>query len=201
MTDGSDDVADPADVDGTETVGGTPDAEQTGTGRGDAAEANAGDSESEPEEGASDPPLADLARRLSDRRRGRETDAASASAAALDAEQAPERGDAPGGSDDPFREMSVAEVAEEELWSSLSADEAAVRVGASESASAATPADEGAEATPESDERVVSKGDYCQKCPHLHEPPELACTHEGTEIVAVEDAEHFRVRNCPMVDE
>ncbi|MEZ3117073.1 hypothetical protein RYH80_14245 [Halobaculum sp. MBLA0147] len=50
-------------------------------------------------------------------------------------------------------------------------------------------------------EHVVDKRQYCQQCPHLADPPELGCTHEGTEIVEVTDAEHFRVRACPVIGE
>lgn len=50
-------------------------------------------------------------------------------------------------------------------------------------------------------EHVVDKRQYCQQCPHLADPPELDCTHEGTEIVEVTDAEHFRVRACPVIGE
>ncbi|WP_248895464.1 hypothetical protein [Haloplanus halobius] len=52
----------------------------------------------------------------------------------------------------------------------------------------------------EADEHVVPKREFCQQCPHFTEPPETACTHEGTTIVEVVDDEHFRVRNCPVVD-
>lgn len=185
MTDESDDSGSDGagQRDGAEGKDG---AEQT-----DGAEAGASDAEA---------PLSDLARHVSDRRRGREpTD--SASRRSGDAEQATERGGASGGSDDPFRQMSVAEIDEEVLWSSLEGgEEPTVTVGPAEPAGAGDLADEEATATANANETVVPKGEYCQKCPYLHDPPELACTHEGTEIVAVEDADHFRVRDCPMVE-
>jgi len=65
----------------------------------------------------------------------------------------------------------------------------------------AVPADE-APATewpdPDRDVRTIPK-DTCHSCPHFGEPPELACTHEGTDILAMPDSEHFRVADCPMV--
>ncbi|MFA1611439.1 hypothetical protein [Halobellus rubicundus] len=148
-----------------------------------------------------DAPLADLARQVSERRRQRESGAAST--ASLDADPESEvEPEADVDPDEPFRKMSVAEIDEESLWSSLEdASEPSIAVGSLTSGDAAGEDTEGAKATDEPNEHVISKGDYCQKCPYLHDPPELACTHEGTDIVAVEDAEHFRVRNCPMVDE
>lgn len=63
----------------------------------------------------------------------------------------------------------------------------------------------GAEATPVDDgegvaDHVVPKSEFCQRCEHFAAPPELACHHEGTTIVGLEDSDHFRVRNCPMVE-
>lgn len=167
-----------------------------------------GSSEGRPAESRPDPdadaPLADLARRVSDRRRASDSESAAQSGTPPDVESV-EREEPPAEGDDPFRRMSVAEIDEETLWSSLEADaEPTVAVGSPESAESAdvgTPGEEGAEAASEPNEHVVSKTEYCQKCPYLQDPPELACTHEGTEIVAVEDADHFRVRNCPMIDE
>lgn len=202
MTDGADGADDVTETDGADDAGV---AERTSDDRSDGPETHSDPKEGEPEDAGDDAgseaPLADLARRVSDRRRERETESGAASSASLGVEEVSESGDASGGTDDPFREISVAEIDEEALWSSLEADEEpTVAVGSSDSPGAAALADEGA-ATAGSDEHVVAKGDYCQKCPYLHDPPELACTHEGTEIVAVEDSEHFRVRNCPVVDE
>lgn len=46
---------------------------------------------------------------------------------------------------------------------------------------------------------VIPKRDYCQRCQYFSDPPEVACTYEGSEIVALEDVEHFRVTDCPVV--
>lgn len=48
------------------------------------------------------------------------------------------------------------------------------------------------------DVRTIPK-ETCHGCPHLGDPPELACTHEGTEILAMPDTDHFRVADCPIV--
>jgi hypothetical protein len=56
---------------------------------------------------------------------------------------------------------------------------------------------------PEADHRaehVIPKADYCQRCVYFSDPPDVACGHEGTDIVSVEDFEHFRVRGCPVVE-
>jgi hypothetical protein len=160
-----------------------------------------------------DAPLADLARRVG--RERRDDDRASADLDADLSEEPP-----PDPDDDPFDRMSVGEVDEEALWSSLGSDDSVgVGVDAGVDASTAADADSAADAdagslgddaagpsapagaAPGAREHVVPKSDYCQSCPYLDAPPELACTHEGTEIVEVVDNERFRVRNCPMVDD
>ena len=111
---------------------------------------------------------------------------------------------------DPFESMGAGDVGEEDVWealdegTSVGADAADLgeagagsnAVEGAEARSAGTPWD--AEAT--GDERVIDKRSYCQQCPHFSEPPETACTHEGTDIVESVDFSRFRVRNCPMVD-
>lgn len=87
--------------------------------------------------------------------------------------------------DDLFSEESVGEVDRETLWQQV--------------------ADDGSSSGPEAPSgrelRVVRKASYCQGCPHLTDPPRLACTHEGTEIVEVVDDEQFLVADCPVVRE
>lgn len=51
------------------------------------------------------------------------------------------------------------------------------------------------------DERVVESAGYCEQCEYFSEPPDVACGHEGTDIVEMVDTAHFRVRNCPKVAE
>lgn len=48
-------------------------------------------------------------------------------------------------------------------------------------------------------EAVVDKRRYCQQCPFFSEPPEVACSHEGTSIVEVLIDGQFRLRGCPVV--
>lgn len=47
----------------------------------------------------------------------------------------------------------------------------------------------------------VSKHSYCEHCEHFSPPPEVACTHEGTDIVEFLDMETVRVVDCPVVAE
>lgn len=125
-----------------------------------------------PEESA---PLSDLARRVGERRTSRSTD----------------------GDDALFDEVDVGEVDEETLWTSLTEPnpDDATRVGTG------TAAEESSEDAPGHSDHVVPKAEFCEQCPHLADPPELACEHDGTEIVEVTDADRFRVRDCPMVDD
>ena len=61
----------------------------------------------------------------------------------------------------------------------------------------------GGEAVPDdaSDTVEVPKRRFCQTCPHFTAPPEIECTHEGTEILTFVGSDEVRVANCPVVDE
>lgn len=91
--------------------------------------------------------------------------------------------------DGAFEAVDVEPIESEDVWASLADDSTEPEVsigGDAESVGA--------------DEHRVPKGEYCERCPFFADPPEVACTNEGTTIVAVEDADYFRVRGCPMVD-
>jgi len=107
------------------------------------------------------------------------------------------------GDEDPFDELDdapdagfdsvdVDEVDVEDVWASLDESETPpapeVSLGSN------------AEPVAGGEEHLVPKAEYCERCPHFADPPEVACDHEGTTIVAVEDADRFRVRGCPMVE-
>ena len=47
--------------------------------------------------------------------------------------------------------------------------------------------------------REVEKRSYCQGCDHFADPPDVACTREGTEIHTVPTMTTFRVVDCPFV--
>ncbi len=93
----------------------------------------------------------------------------------------------PGGA---FESVDVDPVEVDDVWASLA-------TGETERPEVSLGSD--AESLDGADHRVPKRG-YCQRCPFFADPPEVACTNEGTTIVAVEDADHFRVRNCPMVE-
>ena len=93
--------------------------------------------------------------------------------------------------DELFVEMDVGEVDEEALWADIAAEEE--RGDAVADTSLAT----GTET--EGETAVVPKSRYCQSCEYFSEPPEISCSHEGTEIVEGVDMDSFRVRNCPVV--
>ncbi len=86
--------------------------------------------------------------------------------------------------DDLFEETETADVDTETVWEQLEANEplAGVREAGGE-------------------RRVVLKADYCDSCPYLSDPPEMSCTHEGTEILELVDFDHVAVQNCPIVKE
>ena len=99
------------------------------------------------------------------------------------------RGRADASVDDAFTAVDVGEVDRDELWADLRDDDETDRVSV-----------RAAEVDVDRDVNTVDKA-TCHGCPYLGDPPELHCTHEGTEILAVEDTEHFRVADCPVVAE
>jgi hypothetical protein len=146
--------------------------EPTDSGVDETADAEAADAETDRD----DAPLDDLAREVRARREARESDA--------------DGSDLP---DDLFEPVEVDHVDDEAVWESFTDGETGPEEGVGLGAEA--------EAAAEPDEHVVPKRDFCQRCPHFADPPETACTHEGTSIVEVVDVDRFRVRNCPVVEE
>jgi len=47
----------------------------------------------------------------------------------------------------------------------------------------------------------VSKHSYCEQCEYFSPPPDVSCTHDGTEIVEFRGMETVRVVDCPIVAE
>lgn len=96
-----------------------------------------------------------------------------------------------------FEEVDVDGVDPDAVWESLLgtddpvAEDATVGVGA-EAERIGSPADD------DRAEFIVPKAEFCERCPHLSAPPELACEREETDIVRVENSEHFRVQGCPF---
>jgi hypothetical protein len=82
-----------------------------------------------------------------------------------------------------FQRIDVEDIDADELWERLQ------RAQDGESV------DDAAERT----KRVVSKHEYCETCEHFSEPPQVRCSHEGTDIVEFTDIEHVMVLDCPIV--
>jgi len=80
-----------------------------------------------------------------------------------------------------FDEVDVGEVDADELWSQVESDEPTV------------------EPRGNREVREVEKRKYCSQCPYFSDPPEVACSHEGTDILQQVDMEHFEVADCPVV--
>ena len=96
----------------------------------------------------------------------------------------------PGSAEDPFERMAVDEVDMDDVWDALDDDTDLPPPAGGDGADPDTRNDD-----------VVDKRTYCQRCPHFAEPPETACTREGTDIVEVIGFGEFRLRGCPMVSE
>lgn len=90
-----------------------------------------------------------------------------------------------------FTDVDVGSVDEADVWEQLSAS-------ADEPVAESAGVEAGATEELDRDVRVVEKR-LCQGCEHFSDPPETACTHEGTTIEAEVDTDHFRVVNCPVV--
>lgn len=156
--------------------------------------------------------LADRVRRSRERRSGDE-DAASrdpfadlerdAGGGAVDDAGDVTIGSASDGDDeDPFEAMDVEDIEEEEVWESLEEEEEGTETTDQPGVGSGSEAERVERDDPHAErpDHVVEKTSYCQRCRFLSDPPDLQCTHEGTDIVEVVDSERFRVRGCPMVD-
>jgi hypothetical protein len=107
---------------------------------------------------------------------------------------------------DLFEDTDVEEVDREALWRQVAGEEAAERVdaevdGSADGPTVESPSIDGEESHGDRAERVVEKRSYCQGCEHFSAPPDVHCSHEGTEILEAVDMEHFRVADCPVVAE
>jgi len=116
-------------------------------------------------------PLADVASEVDERRRRRRD----------------------GDAESPFESIDVGEIDGEALWERLAAGD---RDGEFEVAAPTAVAD--AEWLDGRDVRTIEKS-TCHSCPYFDDPPAVACTHEGTDILEMPDVDHFRVADCPMV--
>lgn len=96
--------------------------------------------------------------------------------------------------DELFDEMDVGDVDEDALWDALEEGETSETAARADSVAATDDA-----VDREGGTTVVPKSRYCQSCEYFSAPPEVACSHDGTEIVEHVDMETFRVRNCPIV--
>ncbi|WP_054519826.1 hypothetical protein [Halanaeroarchaeum sulfurireducens] len=88
-----------------------------------------------------------------------------------------------------FAEMDVGDVDTDEIWADLLFEDGEPTEGQFP-----------ASGTDEKAGQVVTQG-LCHRCEYFGDPPQLHCTHEGTEIRELVDMSHYRVTNCPMVDQ
>lgn len=110
------------------------------------------------------------------------------------------------GLDDAFENVSVESVDTDAVWEQLSREDADPTADVSvDEPTIGTDAGNGSgldrDTLGDRDVRVVEKRSFCQRCRYFSDPPDVACSHEGAEILELVDAEHFRVVDCPMVDE
>ena len=140
-------------------------------------------SEDDDAPGVDDAPLGDLVREIRAKQAARE--GGDADGEPVDVGVDPDA--------DRFESVEIDEVDDETVWEAFEAGETGPEEQVGLGADPAETAPDG--------EAVVPKRDFCQRCPHFTDPPETACSHEGTAIVEVVDATQFRVRDCPVVAE
>ncbi|QDX40616.1 hypothetical protein [Salarchaeum sp. JOR-1] len=90
--------------------------------------------------------------------------------------------------DDLFSEVDVGELDGEQAWRDLLAEAEGEPLAIGQQV----------ESEEDRDVRVIENR-TCHNCQYFGEPPELHCTHEGTEIRRVVDTDHYEVVDCPMV--
>lgn len=84
-----------------------------------------------------------------------------------------------------FEQMDTGEMDPDAVWQSLASAESRGSVGDARERTYAE----------------VDKHSYCEQCEYFSEPPDIACTHEGTDIIEFLDMETVRVVDCPVVAE
>ncbi|WP_226006802.1 hypothetical protein [Natrinema salinisoli] len=84
--------------------------------------------------------------------------------------------------DDLFDRQETTEIDGDRLWERLEGDELGEQPRSAER-----------------EIREVEKRSYCQDCEHFSEPPNVACGHEGADILSIPTVTTFRVADCPFV--
>ncbi len=82
-----------------------------------------------------------------------------------------------------FEQQETASVDPDAVWEQLEADDTS----------------EADETPVQTEPRIVEKATYCETCPYFSAPPDMYCTHDGTEIRRLVDFDHVEVVNCPIV--
>jgi len=85
-----------------------------------------------------------------------------------------------------FGDGAADDTDEESLWASLEADDVGGTV-------------EEPSTDSERDVQVVDKREFCERCRYFSAPPDVACGHEGTDILEMEGTDRFKVADCPIV--
>lgn len=149
-----------------------------------------------------DRPLSDLVDRVRRSRSGRDpgVDPDRAVGGVAGRDGGDDRESDPTGDADRFEAVDVTGLDAEAVWASLESDDGAVADGPAVGVGGEAERVERDVPRAGRPEHVVDKAAYCQRCEHFATPPDVECTHEGTEIVELVDAERFRVRGCPMAD-
>ncbi|WP_459194688.1 hypothetical protein [Halosimplex sp. J119] len=102
-----------------------------------------------------------------------------------------------------FERSDVEGIDPDEVWERLTDDGESEPDPESDGATGAEAANADGPSSPGDEDDVVevSKHAYCEGCEHFSPPPDVTCTHPGTEILAFVDVDTVRVADCPVVAE
>lgn len=88
-----------------------------------------------------------------------------------------------------FESVEIDEDDEAELWKRLTEDDEAATAVSEETSLVSV----------ERDVHVIASR-VCHNCQYFATPPEMSCTHEGTDILERVDDDQFCVADCPIVE-
>lgn len=93
-----------------------------------------------------------------------------------------------------FERSDVDGIDPDEVWNRLTEEARSEGDTAAEAASSE-------QQSTDDDVVAVSKHSYCEGCEHFSPPPDVQCSHDGTEILEFVDIDTVKVANCPVVAE
>lgn len=118
------------------------------------------------------------------------------------------RGDPFESADTPFEQVDTGGADPDEIWERFTGETESVSDAGSGSGTESRAGPDREPGTSPAAERdagrevvAVPKHSFCERCEHFSAPPDVACGHEGTDILEFVGTDEVRVSNCPVVAE